>query len=126
MQDDERAIRECMDKWMKASSTGDVQTVLSLMADDVVFLVPGREPFGKQEFADMSRAMREVQLSGHQEIKELTILGDCAICVSHVAIAVTPREGDAFNRSGYTLSMFRRQPNDTWLLWRDANLMGST
>jgi uncharacterized protein (TIGR02246 family) len=93
------------------------------MADDVVFLVPGKESFGKQQFAEMSRSMHDVQLSGHQEIKELTISGDWATCISHVAITVTPREGPAFNRSGYTLSIFRRQASGAWVLARDANLM---
>ncbi len=31
--------------WLK-----DKYTVLSLMTDDVVFMVPGREPFGKEAF----------------------------------------------------------------------------
>ena len=50
MTDDERAIRELVATWMRASERGDVNTVLSLMADDVIFMVPGREPFGKDVF----------------------------------------------------------------------------
>jgi uncharacterized protein (TIGR02246 family) len=45
MTDDERAIRELVSTWMRASESGDVNTVLSLMADDVIFMVPGREPW---------------------------------------------------------------------------------
>ena len=37
MTDDERAVRNLVATWMKASETGDVDTVLSLMADDVIF-----------------------------------------------------------------------------------------
>ena len=48
---DERAIRDLVATWMEASRAGDAAKVLSLMADDVIFQVPGREPFGKQEFA---------------------------------------------------------------------------
>jgi cytochrome c556 len=58
MTDDERAIRDLVATWMKASETGDVNTVLSLMADDVIFVVPGREPFGKEEFRAASEAMK--------------------------------------------------------------------
>ena len=47
MTDDERAIRDLVATWMPASQAGDVSTVLGLMADDVVFMVPGREPFGR-------------------------------------------------------------------------------
>ena len=55
MTDDERAIRELVASWMEASKTGDVAKVLSLMADDVIFTVPGREPFGKDAFAQRLR-----------------------------------------------------------------------
>ncbi len=124
MTDDERAIREVMANWMTASSAGDVPKVLSLLADDAVFLVPGRPPFGKQEFAAASSAMRDVQLQGTNDIEELEVLGDWAFCISRVAVSVTPRGGTTSRRSGYTLSLFRREPNGCWVLARDANLMG--
>jgi uncharacterized protein (TIGR02246 family) len=123
MSEDERAIREVMASWMAASSAGDVPKVLSLMADDAVFLVPGRQPFGKQEFAAASRAMRDVRLEGTNEIEELKVMGDWAFCITRVAVTVTPNEGNTLRRSGYTLSLFRREPNGSWVLARDANLM---
>jgi uncharacterized protein (TIGR02246 family) len=122
MSDDERAIRAVMAEWMAASSVGDTPKVLSLMADDAVFLVPGREPFGKQEFAAESRAMRDVKLEGSNDIEELRLLGDWAFCISRVAVQVTSRDGTSFRRSGRTLSLFRKV-NGSWMLARDANLM---
>jgi uncharacterized protein (TIGR02246 family) len=56
MTDDERAIRQVVDMWMAASKTGDLEIVLSLMTNDVVFMVPGQEPFGKEAFAAASKA----------------------------------------------------------------------
>ena len=50
MTDDETAIRELVDAWMDASKSGDLATVLGLMTDDAIFMTPGREPFGKEEF----------------------------------------------------------------------------
>src|SRR5207245_8763838 len=44
MQDDEQAIRQLVATWLSASKAGDTEKVLSLMADDVVFLVPGQPP----------------------------------------------------------------------------------
>ena len=41
MTDDERAIRDVVTTWMEATRNGDTATVLSLMADDAVFQVPG-------------------------------------------------------------------------------------
>jgi uncharacterized protein (TIGR02246 family) len=125
MSDDERAIREVMKSWMDASSAGDVPKVLSLMSDDAVFLVPGRRPFGKREFAAESSAMRDVHLEGTNDIEELRVLGEWAFCISRVAVKVTPRGGEPFRRSGYTLTLFRREANGGWVLARDANLMAS-
>jgi len=48
MTDDERTIRELLAMWFDATKKGDTATVLSLMSDDAVFMVPGREPFGKE------------------------------------------------------------------------------
>lgn len=44
-----------IDTWMKASTAGDITTVLSLMTEDVIFMVPGQEPFGKKAFAATPR-----------------------------------------------------------------------
>ena len=123
MPDDERALREVMASWMAASSAGDVPKVLSLMADDAVFLVPGRPPFGKEEFAAASQAMRDVRLEGTNDIEELRVLGDWAFCISRVAVTVTPRDGQPFRRAGHTLTLFRRESSGAWVLARDANLM---
>ena len=123
MPDDERAIRELIDTWMAASRAGDTQTVLGLMTDDVVFMVPGREPFGKQEFAAMSQGMKGVRVEGSSEIRELEVLGDWAYLRSYLQVAVTPPGGNSVKRTGYTLTILRKQPDGRWLLARDANLL---
>jgi hypothetical protein len=46
MQSDEQEIRQLVATWMEATKAGDADTVLSLMADDVVFLVAGQPPMG--------------------------------------------------------------------------------
>ena len=78
MTDDERAIRDLVETWMHASQAGDTAKVLSLMADDVIFQVPGREPFGKEAFASMSQGMKGIRMQGTSEIRELCVLGDWA------------------------------------------------
>ena len=44
MNSDEQEIRQLVATWIDATKTGDTDTVLSLMADDVVFLVTGQPP----------------------------------------------------------------------------------
>jgi len=123
MTDDERAIRSLIDTWMEASKAGDLKTVLSLMTDDVVFMVPGKEPFGKAEFAATSEGMKNVRVEGQSEIKELKVLGDWAYMRNHLLITVTPPNGQPMRRSGYTLTMVRKEPDGRWRLARDANLL---
>ena len=78
MTQDEQAIRELVATWMAASKRGDTETVLSLMADDVLFMVPGREPFGKEEFAAAARGMTDIRIEGTSEIQEIEVTGDRA------------------------------------------------
>jgi uncharacterized protein (TIGR02246 family) len=123
MTDDERAIRELVATWMAASQSGDAATVLGLMADDVVFMVPGREPFGKEAFAAASQSMKGVRFEGSYDIREIEVLGDWAYLRNYISISITPLGGEAVRRAGYTLSILRRQPDGKWVLARDANLV---
>ena len=84
MSEDERAIRALVATWMKASQAGDLATVLGLMADDVVFMVPGREPFGKEAFAAASQGMQGMALQGTSDIRELKVVGDWAYLRNHI------------------------------------------
>lgn len=52
MSSDEQEIRNLVATWMAATKAGDIERVLSLMAEDVVFLLPGQPPMiGKSAFA---------------------------------------------------------------------------
>ena len=119
---DERAIRDLVATWMAASQAGDTAKVLSLMADDVIFQVPGREPFGKEAFAAASKGMAGIRLEGTSEIRELRVLGDWAYLRNYLTLTVTPPGGKPTHRAGYTLSILRKE-NGKWVLTRDANLM---
>jgi uncharacterized protein (TIGR02246 family) len=123
MTSDERAIRELVTKWMVASEAGDLDTVLGLMTDDVVFMVPGRAPFGKDVFADAARRMKDVRMQGTTDIKEIEVLGDWAWVRNHITVTMTPPGGVPVKRSGYTLTILKKQPDGRWLLARDANLL---
>src|SRR5262249_49471914 len=123
MSDDERAIRELIATWMAASQAGDTDTVLSLMTDDVVFMVPGGEPFGKEAFAKASQGLKDMRMEGSSEIRELKVLGDWAYLRAHVQMTVTPAGGAPVQRTGYTLTILRKQPDGRWRLARDANLL---
>ena len=124
MQTDEQAIREVVSTWLRASKAGDSETVLSLMTDDAVFLVPGHPPMrGKAAFASSQAAMAQFDLNAASDVQEVTVLGDWAYIWTQLSVVMTPKGGgDAVRRSGPTLSIFRRE-SGRWLLARDANML---
>jgi uncharacterized protein (TIGR02246 family) len=122
--DDERAIREMAARWISASKAGDLRAVLDLMDDDVLFMVPGREPFGKAKFVADSEGMKDVLIDGSAEIQEIHVMGDWAYLRNFLRITVTPPGAPGSARSGYTLSILRRRVDGQWVLFRDANLLG--
>ena len=123
MTDDERAIHEVVDQWMAASKAGDTATVLGLMTDDVVFMTPGREPFGKQEFRATADAMRDVEMDGRAEVREIEVIGDRAWIRNRIDLTLMPAGGEPLRRSGYTLTVLKKCEDGRWRLFRDANLV---
>ncbi len=126
MQDDEQEIRQLVSTWMAASKAGDIEKVLSLMSDDVVFLVPGQPVMRKADFAEAARAQSgqdAPQFDGTSEIQEIKILGDWAFMWTKLTVVVTPPGGaHPITRAGHTLSILKKE-NGKWVLARDANLL---
>ena len=127
MPNDEQEIRQLVADWMTATKAGDSETVLSLMADDVVFLLPGRPPMiGKSAFAAAAQAQSKhgpMQFDGSSEIQEIKVLGDWAFMWTKLTVIVTPPGGAApMRRAGHTLSILKKQ-NGEWVLARDANML---
>ena len=124
MTEDERAIRQVVETWMEASQAGDGDTVLSLMAEDVVFMTPGREPFGREVFEAAAAAPPpRGQIQGTNEIVELQVLGDWAFTRNRIDLTMTPPRGEPVRRGGYTLTLFHKGADGRWRLARDANLL---
>jgi uncharacterized protein (TIGR02246 family) len=122
MTEDERAIRELVATWMSASKAGDTATVLSLIADDAVFMVAGQEPFGKDAFRSAAQGQKDLRIEGTSDIREIEVLGDWAYLRNYLTVTVTPPGGQTIRRAGWTLTILRKA-SGKWLLARDANLM---
>jgi uncharacterized protein (TIGR02246 family) len=121
--DDERAIRDLAETWITATKAGDSETVMTLMADDVIFMVPGQKPFGKEAFASASKGMQGVQFEGKNDILEVRVLGDWAYMRTHLEVTMTPPGSEPMRRSGHTLSILRKEPDGRWVIARDANML---
>jgi uncharacterized protein (TIGR02246 family) len=126
MSDDETQIRSLVVQWQAATKAGQTQTVLDLMTDDAVFLVPGRPPMSKVEFASISESPPEAprpQFQSTQDIREIDVSGSMAFMWSALTVAVTPSGAtQPIEREGHTLTIFRKVKG-RWLLARDANLL---
>jgi uncharacterized protein (TIGR02246 family) len=124
MTDDERAIRDVVATWLAATRAGDFATVSSLIAEDAVFMVPGETPFGKTAFMAGSEGFKPAHFEATGNIEELQILGDWAFIRNHLDVTMTPRgNSQSVRRTGYTLTILRKEPDGKWVLARDANLM---
>jgi uncharacterized protein (TIGR02246 family) len=128
MRDDETEIRELVATWMAATKSGDIDTVLSLMTDDVVFLVPGQPPMRKADFERTARAQAGAdapRFEGSSEIQEIEVHGERAYMWTKLTVVVTPPGGAApITRAGHTLTILRKE-NGKWRLARDANLLAT-
>ena len=126
MQSDEEQIRQLVATWMQATKAGDVDTVMSLMTDDVVFLVAGRPPMRKGDFEAAARAQAAQggpRFDGTSDIQEIKVAGDWAFMWTKLRVVATPPDGSApVERAGHTLTVLQRQQG-RWLLARDANLL---
>lgn len=126
MPTDEQQIRDLIQKWMAATKAGDTQTVLNLMTDDVVFLLPGRPPMSKTDFAAIAAAQPKTgapQFDGTSEIQEIKVFGDWAFTWSKLRVEIRPPgNAEPMIRAGHTLSILKKQSGQ-WLLARDANML---
>jgi uncharacterized protein (TIGR02246 family) len=123
--DDEQAIRTLVDIWMRASERNDIDAVLPLMADDVIFTVVGAEPFGKEAFAAAARQMKEkgVRMQASADIQEIKVLGDWAWMRNKLTVSMTTPGGIPQQRSGYNLVILNRTSAGAWVVTREANLL---
>ena len=126
MNADEQAIRDLIEQWHRATVAGDVEAVLSLMSEDVVFLVPGKAPIrGRSAFeAGLRQLLKSHRIESTGDVQEITISASLAYSWTHLAVSITPLAGgNATVRSGSALSIFCRTTDGSWVLVRDANLL---
>jgi uncharacterized protein (TIGR02246 family) len=126
MSADQKAIRNLIALWHRATAAGDVDTVLGLMAEDVVFLVAGQPPMrGRSSFESGLRALlKENRIESTGEVLEVEVSGDLAYSWTRLSVRVIPlTDGSEGARAGEALSVLRKQANGSWVVVRDANLL---
>ena len=126
MNADEAEIRKLVATWMDATRAGDIDMVLGLMSDDVVFLTPGQAPMDKSQFAAAARAQAGAaapSFDARSEVQEIRVLGDWAYMWTRLSVVARFAGGHPpITRAGHTLSILRKEEGK-WRLARDANML---
>ena len=128
MTQDEQDIRQLIELWLSATQAGDVDSVLSLMSDDAMFLSAGQQPMvGREAFArGLTKVLSENVIESNSEIAEIVVCGDLAYCRTRLAVTITSKHGQLpMLRNGDTLSILRKEADGKWRLTRDANMLAS-
>jgi uncharacterized protein (TIGR02246 family) len=129
MNTDEQSISDLIALWHRATAAGDVDTVLSLMAEDAVFLVAGQPPMRGRDAFDrgLRGLLTQHRIESNGDVLEVEVSGSLAYCWTNLTVRVIALSGgDATVRAGSTLSIFRKESNGSWVLTRDANLLSPT
>ena len=121
---DEAAIRTVVDEWARATKAGEIDKVLSLMAEDAVFLTTGNPPMrGRKAFEESFRA-QNAGIESRIETEEVRVSGDMAYMINRLRVSIKSGPDSATrNLSGYVLTIFRKESDGRWVLSRDANML---
>jgi uncharacterized protein (TIGR02246 family) len=124
---EERKIRKVIEDWMSATVAGDLEKIIPLMTEDVVFLTAGHPPMrGRDSFIATQREMlKHVCIKPESDIQEIRAEGNLGYCWNHLTVNIVPVNGGApMKRTGFTLTVLRKNEAGRWQVWRDANLLG--
>lgn len=123
---DEEQIRGLVYDWIEHTRSGNIEAVLDLMADDVVFLTPGQPPMiGRNAFARAFAAQGAGEMRAESTVQEISVHGDWAFIWTVLRVDVSLPGGASAQRQGPTLSILKRQ-NGKWRMFRDANMLAPT
>lgn len=119
---DDRAIRAVIESWFYAMEQGDLAALLMLVTHDVIVKVPGSEPITGRDALEL--ALKDF-LQTHSErveyeVVEVETSGRLAFARIWETTAITPKSrATAAVMRGMHLTVFRCQPDGSWLMARD-------
>jgi uncharacterized protein (TIGR02246 family) len=121
---DAQQIRDLVATWARASAAGDLDAILPLMDEDILFITHGAEPFGRDAFVQhFTSNVKQMGLNVTADVREVEVRNDLAFARTWLEVRITPAAGEPVTRTGYSLAIYRRRPGGPWKLWRDANLV---
>jgi uncharacterized protein (TIGR02246 family) len=127
MTTDAQAIRDLIASWARASEAGDYNTLESLMHPDVVFLTVGNEPIRREAFREsFLHVVKTMRIQCKADVREVEVSGDLAYAWIWLEVHIKSEASDVrAERKGNVLSVYKRNDEGQWQIWRDANLIVS-
>lgn len=125
MTDDTQALASIRRRLERAENGGDADYIISMMADDMVMMVPNEPVYeGKEACAEFLRGMLAWMIEAldrHIEYvsAEICVLGDHAFDRGTFAFTATPKSGgDTTHAQGKYFWLYSRDGNRSWKLSR--------
>jgi uncharacterized protein (TIGR02246 family) len=118
------AIQQLTEGWIEAVKAKDIDRLLSLVTDDVVFLPPGRPPIkGKQAVGDLYRSLfAQFDVDQAAINEEIQFTGEWAFSWGSETLTLSPLSGgQPIRMRGKGLTILRRRPDGSWQFARGIN-----
>lgn len=121
--EDEKAIRAVIADWAEATLAHDLNRILPLMAEDVVFLIPGGELRGREGFTKaFETGSSSMKVQPTMDVQEIKIFGDYAYVWNRISVLLYPETGGSPKTlGGDALSIFHKNADGKWVIIRDSN-----
>jgi uncharacterized protein (TIGR02246 family) len=127
---DVQAIKDFTRNAVAAINAGDVDTIMSLYADDAI-RIPPNEPATVGREAILSRVQKvfdDFTLQERDVVEDIKVSGDLAVAHSvYTATAMPKAGGEPIKLNGNAIWIFRKQPDDEWKviysIWSDESLV---
>ncbi len=115
---DVEAIKSLSDEIMKAYNEGDLEALMAIVAEDVVFMPPGEPALIGKEAMRNWHNFDKISLDVNITVEEVQVLGDWAFIRDIWIGTVTQNEsGEKFENNNKSLIILRRQPDGTWKMF---------
>ncbi len=122
------AIKALNDKIAAAFNSNDAAAVAAAYADDAVMMDPNQAPIeGKSaiQAAYEARAKENASMSIASTFSftplETQVVGDWAYDRGTYTVTLTPKSGKPTERSNKYLTIYKRQPDGSWKVYRDIS-----
>lgn len=117
------AVNEIYEQYASSLKSGDADRWIALWSDEGVQMPPGSPPvIGKEEIGAGTVAFLDAFTVDSFEIHidEIQLAGDLAFARGTYSGAYTPKDGgEGFAEDGKYLTVFQRQPDGSWKIYRD-------